>query len=167
MSMTDKQKEKAARIPAIGVAGEQPSHMYNKTIIADAVGSDNLQNDEQLTLFEKLGVQYEEKDGIFYPLISAEEEQIDVGKYGYLWTEYMKLEYPQRYLSLKRYSRLREKAAEINEEAYKLLDNITDRYLQSHNPKNPTSTMEMWRIREQAKMIAEEIIFAEIVNQFH
>ena len=44
MSMTDKQKEKATRIPAIGVAGEQPSHMYNKTIIADAVGSDNLQN---------------------------------------------------------------------------------------------------------------------------
>ncbi|MEE1008564.1 MAG: hypothetical protein UH963_05415 [Agathobacter sp.] len=44
MSMTDKQKEKAARIPAIGVADEQPSHMYNKTIIADAVGSDNLQN---------------------------------------------------------------------------------------------------------------------------
>ena len=44
MSMMVKQKEKAARIPAIGVAGEQPSHMYNKTIIADAVGSDNLQN---------------------------------------------------------------------------------------------------------------------------
>ena len=109
---------------------------------------------------------------IFHPIrvaerCSAEEEKIDVGKYGYLWMEYMKLEYPQRYLSLKRYSRLREKAAEINEEAYKLLDNITDRYLQSHNPKNPTSTMEMWRIREQAKMIAEEIIFAEIVNQFH
>ena len=41
MSMTDKQKEKAVRIPAIGVAGEQPSHMY---IIADAVGSDNLKN---------------------------------------------------------------------------------------------------------------------------
>ena len=65
MSMTDKQKEKAARIPAIGVAGEQPFHMYNKTIIADAVGSDNLQNDEQLTLFEKLGVQYEEKEDVF------------------------------------------------------------------------------------------------------
>ena len=167
MSMMDKDKEKAARTPVIGVAGEQPSFMYNKTIIADAVGSDNLQNDEQLTLFEKLGVQYEEKDGIYYPLISTEEEKIDVGKYGYLWMEYMKMEYPQRYLSLKRYSRLREKAAEINEEAYKLLANITDRYLQSHKPKNPTSTMEMWRIREQAKMIAEEIIFAEIVNQFH
>ena len=42
MSMTDKQKEKAARIPAIGVAGEQPSHMYNKTIIANENGSGNL-----------------------------------------------------------------------------------------------------------------------------
>ena len=119
-----------------------------------------MQNDEELTLFENLGVQYEGRDGIFYPLISAEEEQIDVGKYGYLWMEYMKLEYPQRYLSLKRCCRLREKAAEINEEAYKLLDNITGRYLQSHNPKNPTSTMEMWRIREQAKKIAEEMILA-------
>ena len=42
MSMRVKQKEKAARIPAIGVAGEQPSYMNNKKIIADAVGSDNL-----------------------------------------------------------------------------------------------------------------------------
>ena len=42
MSMTDKQKEKAARIPAIGVAGEQPSHMHNKTIIANENGSGNL-----------------------------------------------------------------------------------------------------------------------------
>ena len=70
-------------------------------------------------------------------------------------------------MNIKRCCRLREKAAEINEEAYKLLDNITDRYLQSHNLKNPTSTMEMWRIREQAKKIAEEMILAEIVNQFH
>ena len=38
----DKQKEKAARIPAIGVAGEQPSYMYNKTIIAKENGSGNL-----------------------------------------------------------------------------------------------------------------------------
>ena len=42
MSMTDKQKEKAARIPAIGVAGEQPSYMCNKAIIAKENGSGNL-----------------------------------------------------------------------------------------------------------------------------
>ena len=34
------------------------------------------------TLFEKLGVKYIEKDGIFYPLITlgGEEKNIDVGK---------------------------------------------------------------------------------------
>lgn len=167
MSMRDKQKEKVARIPAIGVAGEQPSHMYNKTIIADAAASDNLQITKEVTMFEQLGIQYEERDGLFYPLVSMEEEQVDVGKYGYLWIEYMKIEYPQRYLSLRRFCRLREKAAEVNEEAYNMLDNITDRYLQSHKPKNSNSTMEMWRIREQAKIMAEEIILADIVNQFH
>lgn len=167
MSMTNKEKEKTAHIPAIGVAGKQPSHMYNKTIIADTADSDNLQITKEVTMFEQLGIRYEERDGIFYPLVSMEEEQVDVGKYGYLWMEYMKIEYPQRYLSLRRFCRLREKAAEVNEEAYKLLDNITDRYLQSHKPKNPNSTMEMWRLREQAKMMAEEIILAEIVNQFH
>ena len=35
------------------------------------------------TLFEKLGVKYIEKDGIFYPLITlgGEENSKDVGKY--------------------------------------------------------------------------------------
>lgn len=96
MSMMDKQKEKAARIPAIGVAGEQPSLMYNKTIIADAVDYGNLQTTEGVSMFEKMGGQYEERDGILYPLISMEEDHVDVGKYGLLWMEYMKSEYLQR-----------------------------------------------------------------------
>lgn len=39
------------------------------------------------TLFEKLGVKYIEKDGIFYPLIAlcGEEKNTDVGKYGHMW----------------------------------------------------------------------------------
>ena len=42
------------------------------------------------TLFEKLGVKYIEKDGIFYPLITlgGEEKNIDVGKYGHMWIDY-------------------------------------------------------------------------------
>ena len=152
MSMTDKQKEKAARIPAIGVAGEQPSHMYNKTIIADTVESGNLQTTEEVSMFERMGGQYEERDGIFYPLISMEEEHVDVGKYGLFWMEYMKSEYPQRYVSLKRCCRI--------------LDEITNKYLKG-KVEHSDFTMEMWKLREQARMMAEEIIFAEIVNQFH
>lgn len=43
------------------------------------------------TLFEKLGVKYIEKDGIFYPLITSggEENSTDVGKYGRMWMDYM------------------------------------------------------------------------------
>lgn len=43
------------------------------------------------TLFEKLGVKYIEKDGIFYPLITlgGEENSTDVGKYGRMWMDYI------------------------------------------------------------------------------
>ena len=164
--MMDKTKEKVAHTPAVGVAGEQPSYMYNNTIIADAVDYGNLQTTEGVSMFERMGGQYEERDGILYPLISMEEEHVDVGKYGLLWMEYMKSEYLQRYVSLKRCCRLREKASEVNEEAYRILDEITDKYLKG-NVEHSDSTMEMWKLREQARMMAEEIIFAEIVNQFH
>lgn len=133
--MMDKTKEKVAHTPAVGVVGEQPSYMYNNTIIADAVDYGNLQTTEGVSMFERMGGQYEERDGILYPLISMEEEHVDVGKYGLLWMEYMKSEYLQRYVSLKRCCRLREKASEVNEEAYRILDEITDKYLKG-NPEN-------------------------------
>lgn len=164
--MMDKTKEKVAHTPAVGVAGEQSSYMYNNTIIADAVDYGNLQTTEGVSMFERMGGQHEERDGILYPLISMEEEHIDVGKYGLLWMEYMKSEYLQRYVSLKRCCRLREKASEVNEEVYRILDEITDKYLKC-KVEHSDSTMEMWKLREQARMMAEEIIFAEIVNQFH
>ena len=63
------------------------------------------------TLFEKLGVKYIEKDGIFYPLITlgGEENSADVGKYGRMWMDYIQKEYPQRYRSLVRFGELYDK----------------------------------------------------------
>ena len=40
-------------------------------------------------------------------------------------------------------------------------------YLKKNPPKNPESTMEMWQLREQAKMQAEEIVMKEVVLKFH
>ena len=39
------------------------------------------------TTFERLGIPYEERDGIFYPVLVAgtEKADIDVGKYGRMW----------------------------------------------------------------------------------
>ena len=39
-------------------------------------------------------------------------------------------------------------------------------YLAKHKPQNPTSTMEMWKIREQAKMQAEEVVLNQIAVSY-
>ena len=124
---------------------------------------------EEKTLFETIGIQYEEKDGLLYPIFEEEGaiEDIHVGKYGDLWMEYLKENHPARYCHLFRFKKLMKKAEEVNEEAYEMLDSIVAKYLEKHPPIDPNSTMEMWQIREQAKMMAEEIIFHDIVNQFH
>ena len=44
------------------------------------------------TLFERLGIEYQEVEDIFYPLLSAETEDLSqpVGKYGDMWIGYLK-----------------------------------------------------------------------------
>ena len=46
----------------------------------------------QQTLFEKIGVQYEERDGLFYQLITLDikDDGVNVGKYGHMWMQYLK-----------------------------------------------------------------------------
>lgn len=119
------------------------------------------------TTFEKLGVRYEERDGIFYPLISVEMKNVNVGKYGHLWIEYIKAEYPQRYRSLVRFCELREKAAEVNEVAYELLEDVENEWLRTHKPRNRNSFAEIYKLRMQARLMAEEVVMHDVVNCFH
>lgn len=121
------------------------------------------------TPFEKLGISYEKRDGIFYPVLVAGTEQagIDAGKYGRMWIKYMKDEYPVRYRSLVRFAELEERAAEVNETAYELLDDIENAWLKKHKANNPDSFTEQLKLRTQAMMMAEEIVLADVVMQFH
>ena len=121
------------------------------------------------TLFEKLGVKYIEKDGIFYPLIAlcGEEKNTDVGKYGHMWINYIWTECPQRYRSLVRFGELHDKAAEVIEVAYELLEDIENEWLRKHKPKQSNSFVEMYLLRTQARMIAEEVVLHDVVNCFH
>ena len=121
------------------------------------------------TTFEKLGIPYEKRDGIFYPVLVAGTEQadIDAGKYGSMWIKYMKDEYPVRYRSLVRFAKLEVIAAEVNETAYELLDDIETSWLKKHKPKNTGSFTEQLKLRTQARMLAEEIVLADVVMQFH
>lgn len=87
---------------------------------------------------EKLGVEFEKRDGLFYPLVDdvsfndsvggvgvacagGNVKTKDIGKYGHLWINFMQEIYPKRYRSLARFGLLEEKSIAVNEEAYELL----------------------------------------------
>ncbi len=105
----------------------------------------------------------------FYPLITlgGEENSTDVGKYGRMWIDYIQKEYPQRYRSLVRFEELHDKATEVNEVAYELLEDIENEWLSKHKPKQANSFAEMYQLRTQARMIAEEVVLHDVVNCFH
>lgn len=121
------------------------------------------------TVFEKIGVKYREKDGILYPLITVEtkEECTDIGKYGRMWMQYIQSEYPERYRSLVRFGELHSKASEVNEVAYELLEDIENEWLSKHRPQNKNSFVEMYQLRTQARLMAEEVVLHDVVNCFH
>ena len=132
----------------------------------------------ELSLYEVLGGTYTEVDGIFYPNIGMDDidtksdmasvvTTADIGKYGHLWISYMKENYPDRYRYHIRMGQLQMKAKEVNEEAYEILDRIIEKYLAKHKPGDTHSTMEMWKLREQAKQLAEEVVYGEIVYKYH
>ena len=81
--------------------------------------------------------------------------------------EYLKENYYSRYRSLFRFWRLTEVLSKVEEEANQLLEQIMEKYLKSHKPKDPASTMEMWEIREQGQRMAEVFVLHQIVNKYH
>ena len=122
----------------------------------------------ELSTYEAMGGTYTEVDGLFYPnIVVSEESDVWVGKYGLLWIDYMKFNYAERYRHHICRGTLNSKAFEVNEEAYEMLERIANRYLAKHKPQNSAFTMEMWRLQEQAKQMAEEVVLNDIVRQYH
>ena len=122
----------------------------------------------ELSTYEAMGGTYTEVDGVFYPNITvSEKSDVWVGKYGLLWIDYMNSNHAERYSHHIRMGTLHIKAFEVNEEAFEMLEGIVNQYLAKHKPQNSASTMEMWRLREQAKQMAEEVVLSDIVRQYH
>lgn len=122
----------------------------------------------ELSTYEAMGGTYTEVEGVLYPnIVASEEANVWVGKYGLLWMDYMKSNHADRYRHHIRMGTLNTKALEVNEEAYEMLERIVNQYLVKHKPQNSASTMEMWRLREQAKQMAEEVVLSDIVRQYH
>ncbi|HKM35374.1 MAG TPA: TnpV protein [Lachnospiraceae bacterium] len=96
-----------------------------------------------------------------------EKNLMNLGKYGRMAMNYLKENERSRYNSLYRFGKLDEKMHQVEVEANELLDQLMEQYLLKHRPENPSSTMEMWKLREQAKMQAEEVVLHQIVMKFH
>lgn len=116
----------------------------------------------------KLNIPYEERDGILYPCITFSEDVPigKVGKYGLMWITYMKEKHDYRYKHLVRMGEVNLTAIEVDEEANAMADTIMKKYLKEHSPEDKSSTIEMWRLREQAKMMAEEVVWVDMVNRY-
>ena len=119
------------------------------------------------SLIETLGIGFKEIDGLLYPRLECDERDHIAtkqgGKYGYLWSSFMREKHPDRYRTLVRLGSLKLIAADVNEEAYELVEDMIHSYLKAHKPENPESTIERWKIHEQAKMVAEEFVLPDIV----
>ncbi len=119
-----------------------------------------------MTLFEELGVEYKEEDGILYPLLSVDEAEYnlaDIGKYGRMWLRYMEENEPSEYRHMARMGKLKKQAEAINEEAYERLDNIEETWLKKHMTGKKKTFMEQLYLRNQARAMAEEFVINEIV----
>ena len=126
----------------------------------------------ELTLIEKMGVEFEERDGLFYPLLEGDAsgecvKTKDIGKYGYLWVNFMQEAYPERYRSLTRFGLLEEKAVDVNEEAYELLCGMEEKLLLDKEVDTDNSFAEKYTLRVQVRLLVEEIVIREVVNVFH
>ena len=119
-----------------------------------------------MTLFEELGVEQKEVDGILYPLLSVDEAEYnleDIGKYGRLWLRYMEENKPSEYHHMARTGQLRKRVEAVNEEAYERLDNIEENWLKKHMTGKKKTFMEQLYLRNQARAMAEEIVINEIM----
>ena len=122
----------------------------------------------ELTLIERMNVEFEERDGLFYPLVDGSvgnAKTKDIGKYGHLWINFMQEAYPERYRSLVRFGLLEEKAVAVNEEAYELLCVMEEKLLA--NSDVGKSFAEIYALRTQVRMLVEEIVMKEVVSVFH
>ena len=113
---------------------------------------------------------HEGADGMLYPdleMPGTETSMTGLGRFAVRAAEYLRENHRERYRTLVRFGMLADKMQEVEEEAYRMMEMLETDYLKNHPPKDPDSTTEMWSLREQARMQAEETVMAQAVMKFH
>lgn len=91
------------------------------------------------TVLIENGIEYYEVDGIYYPKILFEtetSEKIQLGRWGREWIDFLKATNPNRYSKLRRQSRLKVIAHEVEMEASEMLERLQRNYYKKYKSEN-------------------------------
>ena len=119
------------------------------------------------TIAEKLGVEYKEKDGLYYPFWEMLDTDgiASLGKYGHRWMrmlmEHNRYLYNQYFMN----GTLVEKAKEKEEMCWQLHDTMTEKMMKSRSDAKEMNSAEMFQVMMQIQAAVDEIITAYILEE--
>ena len=122
---------------------------------------------ERYKFDESNGLWYELGEyGMYYPVTEV-GEKLEVGRYGKLAMEHMKVLNPARYKTLGIMGMFPKIFNNIDEKIYKIIDDIMEKKLEEEPIKDGWNVFEIERHKKMLFREAEEIALQEIVYQDH
>lgn len=122
---------------------------------------------EAETVLIENGIEYYEEKGLYYPkLILRDELESDVyvGRWGREWMRYLEEVDKVQYRWLLVSGKLKSTAKVVDEEAGDMIEKMEQEYFDKHSG-DCIGFWETYQIREQGRMMAEEIVRSEIVHK--
>lgn len=116
---------------------------------------------------KKSNITYTEINGILYPDLKLENEtNYNIGKYGSLHESFIQNNKQEPWFSLTANGELNEYLHNIDVAAYEMLDQLMKSYIKQYNiteELKQANQLEWVRLMNMAKLMAEEVVFNEIV----
>ena len=120
---------------------------------------------EAETVLVENGIEYYEDNGLYYPkLVLGDEMESDiyVGRWGREWMRYLESVDKVRYRRLLISGQLKSIAKTVDKEAGEMIEKMEQEYFNKHRG-DCIGFWETYQVREQGRMMAEEIVRNEIV----
>ena len=122
---------------------------------------------EAETALVENGIEYYEENGLYYPkLILGDEMESDVyvGRWGREWMRYLESVNKVRYRRLLISGKLKKTACDVDEEAGEMIEGLEKENYKKHRNRCK-GFWKNYQVREQGRMMAEEIVRDEIVHK--
>ena len=122
---------------------------------------------EAETVLVENGIEYYEEDGLYYPkLILGDvlECNVYVGRWGREWMRYLESVDKVRYRRLLISGELKKIAHDVDEETGEMISRLEQKYYEKHK-EQCKGFWKTYQVREQGRMMAEEIVRNEIIHK--